>query len=1454
MPDAPIIKKRRIAFGLAFAAAALGALAGGYIFYRSDMERITSKAGENLTGIGMLKADQIVHWRKHTAFTSWRLAHGKYLGYILDGSPSPPLPGELLLHLRGQKEPGSEVFLFSTDGKLLLGTSENAAQAPDPATPEMRKAMEAAMALNETAVTDLIAGADGKFFLDAVTAVRNAAGKPTGLLVLRSDASEFLFPIVRQWPVPSETSETLLVRREGDAVVNLNTLRHASTPPLSKMAGIAETRLPSVQAALGKVGVVEGTDYRGVRVLADVRPVPGTPWFIVSKMDTREIFADQPRRLALVGIITGLLIMLAASVIASLYRRRQAGIERNLEQSEKRFRAYVENAPEGIFVSDERGNYIDLNPAAEKISGYSVGELLGKNITDLQYEEDKGAAREVFQRLLAEGSASGDLRHVTKSGAVRTWRVRAVMPDKHRIVGFVNDVEDQKRTEQLIRLNARRAEALIKLADAVDAMKEDEFMSYGLALAEDLTGSCISFIHFVNDDEKTIELVTWSRRTLEKYCHAAFDRHYPVEKAGIWADALRERRAVVVNDYVAHPDKHGLPEGHSALDRLVSVPVIEGGKVVMLAGVGNKEDAYGDWEVETVQILANQIWTLVQRRRGIAALAASETRFRQVIAASPVPFAINTGDGGISYINPAFTRAYGYSLEDIPNLEAWWAKAYPDPAYREQVKAMWGAYAEEAARSGKPSEPLEARIACKDGTPRTVLGSAARLQAGVTGGDVVVNLVDITERTEAERRIVQLSQSYLALSECNYAVVHSADEGALFDAVCRAVVDHGGMKMAWVGMVHARKALAQSAAYGEGTDYLLGAKISLDPDSPSGRGPTGTTIRENRPVWCHDFASDPMTAPWHERGALFGWACSAALPLRRGGRVVGALTVYSGSKDAFGEEVQALFLEMAANVSFALDNFDREKARAQAEALLQSSRDMLAKVINSSPQSIFWKDRNSIYLGCNENFARAAGLSHPEDIVGKSDFDLPWLREDSESYVADDAAVMASNEPKLHYTEQLRGADGKRVWIDTSKVPLTDAQGRVYGILGVIEDITQRKALEENLHAALERAEVASRAKSEFLAVMSHELRTPLNGILGFSQLLESTPLDEEQKDFVTTIRGSGDHLLDIVNDILDFSSIEEKGVRIQASKLPVADVVESACAAVRTAAANKGLDFRWEVDPGTPATIWGDSLRIRQILINLLGNAVKFTPAGTVALRVAPADEGGRRFLDFAISDTGAGIEADILPQLFQPFTQADSTLRRRFEGTGLGLAISQRLAKAMGGEILVASAPGSGSTFTLRVPVEEPAPEPAAPAETAAPRPPAPPASGAPAARRKVLVVEDDAISRTLAGKLLEFFCYDAEFAADGQKALDAFAPGKYFAILMDMQMPNMDGIAATLAIRAAEAEAGVPRVPIIALTANVMPGDRERCIAAGMDDFLAKPVRREEFGSLLDRLARR
>ncbi len=394
-------RKLQVVFGLVFAAIAMAVLSGGYILYRSDIDRTMRKAGENLTAIGMLKANQIIYWRNRHAFTSWRLAHGKYLGYILDGAPTPPLPEELRVDLRQQTDPGTDVFLFSPEGSLLLSTPESTVQTPDPSMPELQKAMEAALSRNETAVADLIHGADGKFYFDSVTAVRNAAGKPTGLLVLRSDASEFLFPVVREWPVPSDTSETLLVRREGDSVVNLNALRHSPHPPMSKIAGIDESGLPAVQAALGKVGIVEGTDYRGVSVLADVRPVPDSPLFLVSKMDMQEVFAGHPRRLAMIATIILLLILLAGGLVASLYKRRQARMEQSLQDFQDRFRTYIEKAPEGVFVVDSKGTYLEVNPGAEKISGYSRSELIGKSIRNLVDPAAPDDATRHFETLLA---------------------------------------------------------------------------------------------------------------------------------------------------------------------------------------------------------------------------------------------------------------------------------------------------------------------------------------------------------------------------------------------------------------------------------------------------------------------------------------------------------------------------------------------------------------------------------------------------------------------------------------------------------------------------------------------------------------------------------------------------------------------------------------------------------------------------------------------------------------------------------------------------------------------------------------------------------------------------------------------------------------------------------------------------------------------------------------------
>ncbi|MFZ4775172.1 MAG: PAS domain S-box protein [Terrimicrobiaceae bacterium] len=479
-------------------------------------------------------------------------------------------------------------------------------------------------------------------------------------------------------------------------------------------------------------------------------------------------------------------------------------------------------------------------------------------------------------------------------------------------------------------------------------------------------------------------------------------------------------------------------------------------------------------------------------------------------------------------------------------------------------------------------------------------------------------------------------------------------------------------------------------------------------------------------------------------------------------------------------------------------------------------------------------------FGIDQDFVRDTdgwgSLVHPDE------------REKSVAYLL---RIVANKEPfRLDY-RILRHNDGALRWMAGYGEFEYDASGNPLHLIGCIQDITELKAAEEELRKANEelkhniqraedlagKAEAATRAKSEFLAVMSHELRTPLNGVLGFAELLSETPLNQEQLDYARTIRDSGDHLLGIVNDILDFSSIEKGTLSIDSARVSVPGLIESASHALRKTAVGKGLEFRCEPSPLVPEQITGDSRRIRQILINLVGNAVKFTGKGTVVFRIAPALIEGRAFLTFSVEDTGPGISPEMLGRLFKPFTQADSTLQREFGGAGLGLAISQRLAEAMGGVITVESTPGKGSTFTFQLPQVSQMPAASVPVPLAIP--PALPAGGL------VLVVEDDRVNSMLAGKMLNRLGFRVEHANNGLEAIEAFVPGKYFAILMDMQMPEMDGIEATRKIRTLESGEWVP---IIALTANVSPGDREKCLDAGMSEFLSKPFKKDELATKL------
>jgi len=406
-------------------------------------------------------------------------------------------------------------------------------------------------------------------------------------------------------------------------------------------------------------------------------------------------------------------------------------------------------------------------------------------------------------------------------------------------------------------------------------------------------------------------------------------------------------------------------------------------------------------------------------------------------------------------------------------------------------------------------------------------------------------------------------------------------------------------------------------------------------------------------------------------------------------------------------------------------------------------------------------------------------------------------------------------------------SDGKEVWAESAATMEWDANGRPSRLVGALQNVTARKLAEQALVRAKDQAEAANLAKSTFLATMSHEIRTPLNGVLGMAQIMAADDLSDSQRERLQIIRKSGEALLAILNDVLDLSTIEAARLELQEAPFDISDLARGAHAAFSGLAAQKGLAFDLTIEDAARGSYLGDSTRVRQILYNLVSNGLKFTERGEVKVSIGASPAG----LILTVVDTGIGIAPERLGRLFQRFEQADASVTRKFGGTGLGLAICRELAQLMGGAVAVESRDGEGSTFTATLPlkrVAEAAPARAQASESAEALPPL-----------RVLAAEDNAINQLVLRTMLQQAGIEPTIVADGIQAMEAWGQAEWDLILMDIQMPEMDGLSATRAIRRQEAETGRRRTPIIALTANAMAHQVSEYAANGMDAFVAKPI---------------
>ena len=637
-------------------------------------------------------------------------------------------------------------------------------------------------------------------------------------------------------------------------------------------------------------------------------------------------------------------------------------------------------------------------------------------------------------------------------------------------------------------------------------------------------------------------------------------------------------------------------------------------------------------------------------------------------------------------------------------------------------------------------------------------------------------------------------------------------------------------------------------------------RVSEEIHFASGVGLPGRVLQSGRSAWIADVTVDP-NFPRLRLAANLGVRGAFAFPVLIGERVAAVLEFFTERVATPDPRLLTLMEHVGEQLGRVLERGQSERTLRALAAETQAANLQKELTLNAAAHGLFGIDLKGRVPFVNPAGARMLGYETGE-LAGRQQHPLiHHSRPDGSPYPAADCPIYAAfRDGEVHRAsdEVFWRKDGTSFPVEYASSPIRE-NGKFVGAVLTFEDITgrlraeeRRSQTEDELREARQAADAANLAKSEFLASMSHEIRTPMNGVIGMTGLLLDTPLTREQRDYAETVRHSAESLMAIINDILDFSKIEAGKLELEAAPFDLKETVEEAAELIAPSASAKEIELSIRYASETPRHFVGDGGRIRQVLVNLLGNAVKFTERGHVRIDVGSEAQARNGMIGVRIdvSDTGIGITPENLARIFGRFAQADGSNTRRYGGTGLGLSISRQLAELMDGTLAAESEPGHGSTFrfTLALPLD-----PHPPAAGAAPARETP--ALVPAARRadgsilRMLVAEDNVVNQRVAVRMLEKLGCRVDVAANGLEAVRMIESFPYDLVFMDCQMPELDGYGATEEIRRREASTG-SHLPVIALTAHAMTGDRERCLAPGMDDYLSKPIRHRD----LEQAARR
>jgi two-component system sensor histidine kinase/response regulator len=1034
----------------------------GISFFKLQAPQLENEAVNDLKVIANLKANQIEHWIvERSGDVDILLASDGLMSQVLKLSQN-PLDPQLAGQIKSRfntyiKSYGYDnLMLVDREGKVLVTTkSEKLPLAVD------EKLLALAVKQQLTKYSNLMLDTDGEVYLHwiaplpplYVTEPQHAVA-----IVLRVSANQFLYPLIQTWPAASTTAETLLVRQQGDEVVFLNELRHRQGTALKLKFLTKEAPLPALSALRGSgLGTLKAKDYRAQNVIAAYVPVKGTDWRLIAKIDEDEVFAPLWNSLYWISLIAFAAISAVMMALVMLWRQQQRAqqlamlAEKN--QSNQLVAMLADNSSDSIYIKDLEGRYLLVNPEAAKALGGSPEQIVGKTDAEILLPEVAKRFREndlltmenMVMRMYEEELVNihGKRTYLTSKGPMRNAQGEVI-----GLFGISRDITERKDVEDSLRKSEqllKEAQDIAKLGNwTLDHQTGKLFWSEQVYTLFELSSQCFdatyeAFLAVVHPDDKDKVDASY-RRAIKN------QTDYEVEHRIVMHDGrikwVQERCFTVFDEQGQPITSHG-----------------------------------------TVQDITDRIQAEVDMSRARDLLL-------KVIDTAPVR--VFWKDRDLRYLgcNTLFAKDSGLAQPQdlIGNDDYQMSWATEAALYRADDQAVMD--------SGLAKLFYEEQQTTKDGSTIWLRTSKVPLkdeQNGVVG--ILGMYEDITQHKQAEAKIRRLTQLYAVLSYCNQAIVRSSDQDELFKRICHDTVEFGNLKMAWIGLIDDESQLIKPVAiHGDLHDYMADAHISIDANSPFGTGPTGTAVRENHPVWVQDFVNDARTAVWHERGEHSGWKASASLPINCNGVTIGAFNIYAGEVNAFDDEVQSLLIEMANDISFALDAFARDEARKTIEHALQTSEERLQLVLrgsrdapwdwNLATNDLYYSDHWWSMLGYEPN-ELIAGTGLWQQIVHPDDLDLV-------NQAFDEVVKGYSNSYEIEFRMQHK--DGHYVPVLSRGFILRDVHGKPLRVSGTNSDLTERKQTE----AAREQAATLLRKITNRLPGMVYQYRLRTDGTTCF--------------------------------------------------------------------------------------------------------------------------------------------------------------------------------------------------------------------------------------------------------------------------------------------------------------------------------------------------------------------